>query len=149
MGWLFMPTWSMGGHKTPKAYLDDQFTYERAAESDTPFRALRVLRSACVGNRTYYAAAERYDETGATQEVFAIVCLVRWSPRSKSDEHFGYKDMTEHMGPCEDDCPAGILELLTSTDDPNALDWRRRCHARLAKRSRQVPDGALIRFPEG
>ena len=27
MGWLFMR--SLGGHATPKAYLDDQFTYER------------------------------------------------------------------------------------------------------------------------
>ncbi|MBB3350084.1 hypothetical protein FHY02_004581, partial [Sphingomonas sp. BK069] len=29
MGWLSMPLSSMGGHATPKAYLDDQFTYSR------------------------------------------------------------------------------------------------------------------------
>ena len=29
MGWLSMPRSSMGGHATPKAYLDDQFTYSR------------------------------------------------------------------------------------------------------------------------
>lgn len=148
MGWLYMPEWSMGGYKTPKAYLDAQFTYEHEAKDDAPFRALRILKSACIGNRTYYAAAESYDEHGASLEIFAVVCLVRWNPRSKSNEHFGYKDMTEHMGPSEANCPAGILDLLTTSDDPCALDWRRRCHANLRRRSRQVPDGALIRFAE-
>lgn len=146
MGWLYMPESSMGLHRTPKAYLDNQLTYERPAEGDQPFSALRVLKSACPGNRTYYAAVERYDEAGSSLQVFAIVCLVRWNPRASDNMIFGYKDMDEQAGPCEADCPASILDLLTSTDHPFALDWRRRCHANLRRRSRDVPDGALIRF---
>ena len=44
MGWLTMTRMAMGGHETPKAYLDAQLTYERKAEGDTPFGGLRVLR---------------------------------------------------------------------------------------------------------
>ena len=57
MGWLFMPFSSMGGHKSAKAYLDAQLTYERTQE-DGIKRGLRVLASSCPRNRTYYAAAQ-------------------------------------------------------------------------------------------
>ncbi|KAK0349864.1 hypothetical protein LTR94_031350, partial [Friedmanniomyces endolithicus] len=129
MGWLFMSRYAMGGHETPKAYLDAQFTYERdLPEGGTS--GLRILDSAIVGLTTYYAAAQvTRDGTGG--EVFAIVCLVRWNARSKDGEHFGYKDMEESMGPCEDDCPERILRLLTSSDSESALQWRRRCLANL------------------
>lgn len=48
------------------------------------------------------------------------------------------------MGPCEDSCPAYILALLTPTDKEHALDWRRRCHANLARRARKIEDGDRI-----
>lgn len=147
MGWLSMPIASMGGHTSPKQYLDAQFTYERAATDDLPFHGYRVLESACPGNRVYYAALERYDSTG-TQEVSAVVCLVRWNPKSADGYVFAYKDMSEGMGPFEAGCPLRILDRLSSSNDPNALDWRRRCHAAVRRRSRKLPDGALIRFPE-
>ena len=71
MGWLTMTRMAMGGHETPKAYLDAQLTYERKAEGDTPFQGLRVLKSVYSGS-TYYAAAERYDENGKRIYVTAI-----------------------------------------------------------------------------
>ena len=125
MGWLFMQ--SLRGHATPKAYLDAQFTYER------PEGRSRVLASRLVSLRTYYAAVEHVmAETGA-REVWGLVCLVRYNPRDREGYVFGYKDMSESMGPLEDGCPAAILDLLTSTDAPHALEWRARCRARLAK----------------
>lgn len=36
MGWLFMSRYAMGGHETPKAYLDAQFTYERDLPEGAP-----------------------------------------------------------------------------------------------------------------
>src|SRR3546814_14323820 len=57
MGWLFMPRGSMGGHASAKAYLDDQFTYERVHD-DGSSRGLKVLASTCPGNRVYYAATQ-------------------------------------------------------------------------------------------
>src|SRR3546814_15017544 len=80
--------------------------------------------------------------------VVSVVCLVRWSPRSRDGHQFGYKDMSENMGPCEADCPAAILELLSPTDHEYALDWRARCRANLVLRARKLSDGDRIRLPE-
>jgi hypothetical protein len=54
MGWLYVS--NLKGHKTPKAYLDDQFTF--AGEH----AQLRVLSSALVHMKRHYAAVERTDE---------------------------------------------------------------------------------------
>ncbi len=51
MGWLYMK--SLKGHSGPRQYLDAQFTYER------PDMISKVLRSALVGMRVYYAAVEQ------------------------------------------------------------------------------------------
>ena len=146
MGWLFMPFTSMGGHRTAKAYLDAQLTYEHPQEDGTT-RGLRVLASSCPGNRTYYAAAQELVD-GKPGSVLAIVCLVRWNPRSRDGHQFGYKDMSENMGPCEADCPGAILDLLTPTENAYALDWRERCRANLTRRARKLADGDRIRLPE-
>lgn len=146
MGWLFMPFTSMGGHKTAKSYLDAQLSYENTLEDGTK-RGLRVLASSCPGNRTYYAAAQEI-MGGIPGTVFAVVCLVRWNPRSRDGHQFGYKDMSENMGPCESDCPAAILDLLSPTDHEYALDWRARCRANLVLRARKLSDGDRIRLPE-
>ena len=143
MGWLTMPFASMGGHPTAKAYLDAQFTYTR--EVDGGSKGLRVLASSCPQNRTYYAAMGVMTD-GVGGEIVAIVCKIHWCPGSKSGEQFGYKDMEESMGPCEDDCPRSILDLLTPTENDHAQDWRRRCRARLERRSRKIEDGDRIRL---
>lgn len=144
MGWLFMSRAGMGGHLTAKAYLDAQLTYERTGE-DGIATGLRVLASSCLRNRVYYAAAEPYG--GADTAVFAVVCLVRWNPRDREGYIFGYKDMTEHAGPCEAECPTRILDLLGPTDSEYALAWRQRCRDN-ADRSRRLADGVRIRLPE-
>lgn len=89
MGWLEMSRTAMGGHETPKAYLDAQFTYER--EVDGAKRGHKVLASSCVNNRVWYGAVQQV-ENGVPGEVFAVVCLVKWNPRSRSGYHFAYKD---------------------------------------------------------
>lgn len=127
MGWLFMR--SLGGHATPKAYLDDQFTYAREEHRS------RVLVSGLVALRTYYAAVEHITVATGAREVWALVCLVRYNRRDREGFIFGYKDMAESMGPYEDACPARVLDRLTATDNANALDWRFRCRDRLARRA--------------
>ena len=134
MGWLYLS--HMNGHDTPKAYLDAQFTYAPDPASGRD-RGLRILASSAQLT-TYYAAAERYTEAGS-QEIFAIVCLTRFNRRDKEDLIFGYKDMTEHMGPWECTCPRRILDLLTPTTHEHALDWRARCYARLLLIERRKP----------
>ncbi|EZP65197.1 hypothetical protein BV96_04718 [Sphingomonas paucimobilis] len=56
--------------------------------------------------------------------------------------------LSENMGPCEADCPAAILDLLSPTEHEYALDWRARCRANLAHRARKLADGDRIRLPE-
>lgn len=145
MGWLFMSHHSMG-HATAKAYLDDQFTFERPDEHGVP-RGLTVLASSCLGNRVYYAAVQAWRD-GVAGAVFAVVCLVRWNPRAKDGMTFGYKDMDESMGPCEAECPARILDLLTPTTRPYAIEWRARCRANLERKARPLRGGERIRFDE-
>jgi hypothetical protein len=134
----------MSGYASAKAYLDAQFTYERSDDSGT--RGLRVLASSCLRNQVYYAAAQPYGQ--ADTAVFAIICLVRWNPRDKDGMIFGYKDLTEHAGPCEAECPERILALLGPTDHEHAIDWRRRCLASLQRRQRPIVDGARIRLAD-
>ncbi len=108
MGWLYMK--SLKGHSGPRQYLDAQFTFER------PDAISKVLRSALVGMRVYYAAVEQVRIATGEREVWAAICLVRYNPRDREGYIFGYKDMEESMGPYECDCPASILDLLTPTD---------------------------------
>lgn len=145
MGWTGMSRLSMGAHKTPKAYLDAAFTWERTLDDGTR-KGMRVLASSCVQNRIYYAAAHGI-LNGVPGPVFAIVTLVRWNPKAKDGDEFMYKDMDETMGPCEVGCPERILALLSPTDHPYALNWRRRCWFTLLRRSRKITDGMRIRFP--
>lgn len=146
MGWLYMSRASLGLHTSAKSYLDAQFTYEREQEGGGT-KGLQVLASSCSQNRVYYAATQVMTN-GVGGEVFAIVCLVRWNPTDKEGLIFGYKAMEESMGPCEDGCPAAILNLLTQTQNEYALDWRGRCRARLARRQRPLADGDRIKLEQ-
>ena len=56
--------------------------------------------------------------------------------------------LDEQSGPVEANCPRSILELLTSSSHPYALDWRNRCYAMLRLKERNVADGDILRLPE-
>ena len=131
----------MGGHKTPKEYLDNQLTHQN--DNST----CKVLDSAVVGMRRYYAAVERVERSMGERTVTCVVCLVNYNTRAKEGDIFGYKDMDETMGPCATDCPARILDLLTPTDVPNAVEWRAQCRARLAKTLPKPGQIVVLRTP--
>ena len=144
MGWLFMTRDGMGGHATAKAYLDAQLTYEREVEG--AMQGLTVLASSCLRNQVYYAAVKPHGQ--ADNAVFAVVCLFKWNPRDKEGMVFGYKDLTEHAGPCEAECPERILALLGPIAHEYAIDWRRRCIANLQLRRRTLAEGDRIRLAD-
>lgn len=144
MGWLYMTREGMGGHASAKEYLDAQLTYER--DEGGIKTGLRVIASSCLRNQVYYAAAKPYGQ--ADTATFAVVCLVRWNPRDKEGMILGYKDMTEHAGPCEAECPERILALLDPTDHEHAIEWRRRCLANIQRRRRVLADGDCIRLAD-
>ena len=130
MGWTY---YSATHHKNGRI--------DRKAECDAYFMEglnrghYQVLKSAMVGS-TYYAAVKalkRCDPNGEgyldippeEQIVFAVVFLTNTNSKSAFD--FGYKDMDETVGPYKYDCPRSILNLLSPTDNPYALEWRKNC----------------------
>jgi hypothetical protein len=146
MGWLFMTRGGMVPFATPKAYLDNQCTYPPDPEKGRA-SGLRVLKSS-VRSTAYYAACQSYGADGPL-ETFAIICLIRWNPGARSGEHFGYKDMTETMGPYNYDCPASILDLLGPPGNDYAARWREQCRQRLALTTRRKPaPGDTLVLPE-
>ena len=79
MGWLYMR--SLQGHDGPGAYLDAQFTYEREETTS------KVLKSAFVTPRVYYAAVECVTKATGERVVWALVCLVYYNPRDREGFH--------------------------------------------------------------
>lgn len=80
-----------------------------------------VLKSSMVGN-IYYAAVRNNE----TKEVFAAI--FKTGVQMNDYYNFSYKDMDETVVPCYYDCPKGILDILTPTDNENANYWRGACH---------------------
>lgn len=85
--------------------------------------ARRVIDTARYG-RVIYAAVRSQDH----REVFALVLLTE-----RRNGQLYTKPMGEDEGPCEDRCPARILDKLTPPSNEHAHQWRERCRARLAK----------------
>ena len=137
---------------------------DRKAECDAYFMEglnrgyFDVLKSSMVGS-VYYAAVKplkKYggkDSNGVSvsidiptdeQWVFGVVFLT--STDSKDYFNFSYKDMDETVGPCYYDCPKGILDLLTPTDNEWANNWRSECRKRLEEKKNP---NALSKLPVG
>lgn len=102
MGWLtFHET------RTAKQYFIDEIGKEKHCE---------LVDIAVVGFRTAYLAIKDL-EKGYT---YCQVYLLHRAP--KSYYNFGYKGMSEFVGPCVDSCPKRILDKLTPLDEIQRLD---------------------------
>src|SRR3546814_9867685 len=77
---------------TPLADLYYQLTYVREDHRRT------VLKATVFGKNFYYAACERVAIADGARIVFAVVCLVRYTPRARDGYIFAYKDMDEKIG---------------------------------------------------
>lgn len=70
---------------------------------------------------TVYFAAMKDTDTG---EVWGLVVLTDFD-----GSLFGYKGISEESYPYYFNCPLNILELLSPTDNENAIEWRKHCYA--------------------
>ena len=123
---------------------DSHGSYDR--KDWTVIGAMKVLKSAMVGS-VYYAAVETHKD-GQSPFVWAAVFLT--SGKGRDGSVWGYKDMDETMGPCEDKCPASILALLSPTDDKDANEWRERCRANIRRKAEERKNGpAPLYAPTG
>ncbi|MCR4425059.1 MAG: hypothetical protein NUW23_02560 [Firmicutes bacterium] len=136
MGWTVT-------HKTPgtsvRSFFENQFN------TDWPDgRVGRVIDCATFLHEAYIAFEQIYPD--GRREVGAVVCLLkRWGDPYYN---FGYKDMSEDMGPSACNCPERILNLLTPTDNKTSLEWRERCWQNVERRRNGVSlhKGLVIRF---
>ena len=158
----------MGWTSYHATHYDKRGRIDRKAECDSYFTEgsnagwYKIEKSALVGT-TYYAAIRpllRYkavkprlgDETEpipkSEQRIFGVVFLT--STDAKSHFNFSYKDMDESMGPGGEDCPIGILNLLSPTDNEYANAWRDRCRVKAAKKKAEKSDpNSLNNLPIG
>jgi hypothetical protein len=118
MGWLYQHD----PISDPVAHLTTLFDHDGAETTN------KVLAASRVGS-TVYMAVKCTDKATGKYFVTAAVILI-----SNTQKHgFGYKDMTESMGPCECACPDRIMRLLSPVEDlpyPGyAAQWRARVAA--------------------
>jgi len=125
---------------TVREFFEREFNYEYEDG-----RYGRVTDCAIVRFRTAYIAYETGNSKG-DKKVVGIVCLLNYCPKGRFN--FGYKDMSEDMGPFMYECPERILRLLTPTDNEYALEWRRKCweYIRSQKSKPKLKKGLLIEF---
>lgn len=99
-----------------------------------------VLDAAQVGFNEAYIA---YKTQGG--QVIGVACLIQYY--KDPYYNFGYKEMSEDMGPYIYRCPERILRQLSPTSHPWALEWRQGCWANIEKRKRvPIKDGSFIKF---
>jgi len=130
MGWTHMPL-----NKPVKNWFKEYW------ESENNNR-YTVLDSAIVHFTELYGAI-RDNNTG---EVFCATFLIHFMP--KSGYNFGYKPMTEHVGPRIVQCPKRIFKLLTSLNEKNDENgWAKQWRENVIKyhNRKSVKEGTLIK----
>jgi hypothetical protein len=142
MGWTFT---SKRG-QTTKEFFEKEFNYVR--DNGMSGTIIRFSATWTTAYMAYEIKTPKTETEDAKREVIAIVCLTRHVPNDPCGYNFGYKDMTESMGPCERKCPGTILALLTPTTSEYAIEWRKDCQARIDKRKAapKVKAGDWVKF---
>jgi hypothetical protein len=108
-------------HRAPGETDREHFARELAADYE-------IVECATVDSVFY--AAVRVKSTG---EVWALIVLIKRSPAAEFN--FACKGMSETEGPFYAKAPAKVLDALTPTTDENALEWRKKCRDRIARRA--------------
>ena len=139
MGWLF-------SHREPKREPLKEWIIDKVNCEDES-RSWKVLDCAIVNFSTAYMAAEYVNKKDGSRRVIALVLLIRHHRGEYCN--WGYKDMDETMGPCENQCPKRILELLTplTEEDGYAKQWRLDCWKNIAL-SEKLKPGVKINTKE-
>ncbi|MGI9863066.1 hypothetical protein SDD30_16950 [Moorella naiadis] len=139
MGWTF-------AHKEKRVTVR-QFFEKKFGYTDKETGVYHKVLDCAATFTEAYLAIEVGDASGP-KEIYAKICLLGYRP--KDYFNFGYKDISENMGPCYYNCPERILKLLTPTDDEWAMEWLEKCWERIrAKKARpKLREGMIIQFAE-
>lgn len=151
MGWttcFYASEWKYQGGKRVvdrRKECDKLLTWTSKDKDGNVIAVNKVLKSAMVGS-IYYAAVEKKRSNGV-RDVWAAV--FKTCGKSSDGTVWGYKDMDESVGPFYYDCPAGILALLTPTDDDRAKEWREKCRQRLREKTEAKKNPPKLYAPTG
>ena len=142
MGWLVSDRPLT--HETPADYLTRHYTNETEEARSEVLAASQVGRAVYMAVRHTHKAGEHAGRT----YTYAAVILVFNNAR----DGFGRKSMSEFSGPCEVDCPARIMALLSPLEEipdlGSAAGWRADVAAAVGRTTRgcrccpAVPAGA-------
>jgi len=82
-----------------------------------------------------------------SSQVIGMVIGYKYYPKDREVVH---KEMTENEHPYFYECPNNILDMLSETDNENALEWRANCREFNAQpKPKKLEDGDKVRFPGG
>lgn len=132
MGWIFCPR-PTGMSATE--FMRREFTQTHIPNETTGFEIVHDQTT----REAYFAIIKRTEPAGDIH-LFCLVCLIE-----VSGSEYGYKDMTESMGPtilAPLDFLQKLEDLIPEPDGRYAADWRDRCRAHLGlpeKKGREVP----------
>jgi len=137
MGWTSL-------NKTAGMSVKDFFCKEFNSVSSEA--SLEVIDCSATLSEAYLAI--EVIRAGKPREVFAMVCLIHYNP--KSYHNFSYKDMEETAGPYYYNCPERILNLLTPTTNQYAMEWRRECRETIEQKKARpsFKVGDILEFKE-
>jgi hypothetical protein len=125
MGWLFTQ------HQTRR-----ELILRRTRDQDCDDVTYRCLRHTAVGNVLWTV----WEVTRPGDEVRRYIgCDLMARDRGYG---WGYKDLSESMGPCYYSCPLAYLDLVP----PANPEWREQVHAWHAARNRRVAVGDVLVF---
>lgn len=147
MGWEYIHA----THYTAKGAIDKKAEIDEHYNWQSEKKEVQVIKSCMVGS-TYYGAIQVTNFETGKKEVTASVVLTHTDRQSYYN--FGMKFMSECVGPGAVNCPAGILKMLSPTEDEYAIEWRKQCYAAIeGKKSptalKNLPVGAVIRYAKG
>ena len=136
MGWLFSPSW--GNREELRRHLVEE-------------NGVTVLKSCWVGNNLWavqeYTYPATHDKAG---QVVRYVCLYLCQNGGER-EGWGYKDVSEDMGPYQTSCPLAYIEMVEAHErefgyEPTgyAASWRASVHERKLKADRKLEIGQRI-----
>ena len=130
--------WSFTSHPAARGEVTREFLDNWKSDT-TPYY---IKEHAWYGRSQLWGVLRRKDTD-------APVCIVEWMVSFRRDS-WGYKDLSEEMGPVDVGCPLRFLELvpLASGEDPHGwrAAWRERVRTEHAKLRRQwrVGDGVRL-----
>ena len=151
MGWLF-------GH----------YTRASLVEHLKNGNVVKTLKNCFVGNNMWavqeytrtHEPVVRFTKLGLrvveTETTVRFICLymLRGCPQVKHDPcNWGYKDVSEDMGPYQLSCPLSYIEMVEAWEKEHGIecfghakDWRESVREHLARKHRKLAKGTKIRL---